>query len=197
MHSVRRAVNETIGEISENPFGFHSEADCHAILYNHLRSEFPELYETAFGQRTTLVHCEYFGRRPDERIDLVVLSPQDVRNIDVHFLAKRTPRPPGYEPASLQAAIEIKTNLGGRGDRMTEYVVSDLGKLEAVRQAQPGFTVDLYFLYILRWPTRDSEARRRESGRVARIANLCESRGVEFGTNKPETWFPEVPAPRT
>lgn len=192
MHSVHSAVTKTIDEINENPFCFHVEAGVRAILYNYLRFEFPELIVTAFGQRTPLVHCEYFGRRPGERIDLVVLSRQDVPNIDVHFLAKRKARPPGYEPANLSAAIEIKTNLGGRGDRMTEYAEADVEKLGAVRLAQPGTRVDLYFVYILRWPTRDEPARLRERRRLAKIKSLCEGRDIEFASNRPETWFPDA-----
>ncbi|MBA7501448.1 hypothetical protein ES706_00018 [subsurface metagenome] len=178
--SVEELIKELITEIDKNPFRFRMEADVRAWLYNKLCGEYRELYKTRFPRenplKTSLVHCEYFGGK-GRRIDLVVFDEGDVGNITTNWMDNGP-----NNPTRLSDAIEIKMELGYRGkDQREKIAISDVDRL--IELKRDGKTRRAYFIFIVRWPTRNEK--RQDEIRCLRekLRKKCEEDDVKFYTN--------------
>lgn len=162
---IDRAVADACVEIIREPLLYFSEADVQQLLVERLRQIEPlsKTYPTAVHKgrgskgkyRTSLVHREY-GGGGGTRIDVAVLSPADVAQIDNANLTKRGRYlHPVY-------AFEIGTEKTSDTRR---HLDGDLKKL-ATRSQGTG-----YAIHIFRDTTRSAsgtESRRRTDARLER-----------------------------
>jgi hypothetical protein len=180
--SIEKRIDNVIQQINKEPFIFHREADIRALLYKELCEEYPEFYDTVIGYKTRLVHCEYFGGE-GTRIDVVVLDKKDVKNIRLNTLTKRD----YTDHVALSNAIEIKTVLGWYGQDRKTLAEIDIKKLINVMKNNP--KVCLYYIYIVRWPTKKKEKQKEVLELIDYLKKKCKQNGIMFKTNSREGYF--------
>ncbi len=162
---IDKAVASVCVDLIREPLLHFSEADVQQLLVERLRQIEPlsRTYATAVHKgrgskgtyRTSLVHREY-GGGGGTRIDVVVLSPADVAQIDN---ANLTNRGKYLRPAY---AFEIGTEKTSDTRR---HVESDLKKL-ATRSQGTGYAIHMF-----RDPTRSAsgtDSRKRTDARLER-----------------------------
>ena len=180
--SVEERIDNVIRRINKEPFIFHREADIRALLYNELCKEYPEVYKTAFGYKTGLVHCEYYGGK-GTRIDVVVLDKDDLKKTR----QKKRMKSSYTDLFKITDAIEIKTVLGWYGLSRNKLAKGDIKKLVNLRKNIP--EVNLYYLYIVRWSTKKKEKQKELLDLVKDLEADCKREGIKFKTNNRKKYF--------
>jgi len=152
---LETALHRLVESFWDQPYRFFTEADAVAGLQRRVatRPELTQLYHTADGFETGLLHREYpaFFRLDDEKpsrrlpagaarghYDVVVLNPAYVQNCQAEALTNRSrverdkfPAPP------LLAAVEFKLFPGGWNDTRVKDVQNELGKLRLSLEQPP------------------------------------------------------------
>lgn len=152
------------------------------MLYTELCEEYQKFYPTDFGYETNRVHCEYFGGE-GTRVDVVVLDERDIKNIKSNALTKKKLT----DHIHLSDAIEIKTVLGWYGSSRRGLAKDDIKKLVNVKTNNP--KVNLYYIYIVRWPTKKKEKQKEILDLVNYLKVDCKRKGIKFNTNDSKNYF--------
>ena len=86
-------------------------------------------------------------------------------------------------------AIEIKTEQGSTGKYRRSRVIEDINKLIKLRNE--GKADNLYFIYIVRWPTKVKSKQEKILGIIEMANQECEENDISFYTNHKDTYFLE------
>lgn len=185
-NKIDKAIKSLIKEINEKPFIYRNEADIQARLYYYLCYELEEwqpIHETGFkGLKTNLVHREYFGGR-GQRVDLVVFDKKDIENICMNSMEKSH----SCEYVKVTDAIEIKTEQGSTGKNRLDRILKDINKLIKLRDEEKADY--LYFIYIIRWPTKVKSKHKEIKDIVKKAHQKCIVNNISFYTNRKDNYF--------
>ena len=185
-NQVDKAILNIIEEINQYPFIYRNEADIQARLYNQLcnvMNESEPTHKTGFKNLiTNLVHCEYFGGK-GQRVDLVVFDKEDIKNISMNSMEKSR----SGEYVKVTDAIEIKTEQGSTGQFRRSRVFEDIDKLITLRKE--GKSDNLYFMYIIRWPTKNKSKQEEICDIVDDARKKCKGNDISFFSNEKDTYF--------
>lgn len=152
---LETALHRLVESFWDQPYRFFTEADAVAGLQHWVatRPEMAQLYRTADGFETGLLHREYptFFRlddqKPTQRLpapaarghyDVVLLNPACVQNCKAEALTNRSSVERDRFPASpLLAAVEFKLFPDGWTESRVKEVRNELGKLRLSLEQPP------------------------------------------------------------
>ncbi len=189
---IRQCINQLIAEINEDPAIFRTETDVQARLYKYICDELDEWkpkheikarYRSKQGfYRVNRVHCEFFGGGK-QRIDMGIFDKEDLFKIEKFSMEKRTVP----KDILLAHAIEIKTERGESGQGLRDNPINDLKKLLNYKKKKPHRARNVYFIYIVRWPTNVEDKQTEVMNLVKELKNF--SSEIDFFTNDPKNYF--------
>jgi len=139
---IDKVIAETCIEIIKEPLLYFSEADIQQLLTERLKkiTALQKLYPTSIHKgkgskgiyKTSLLHREY-GGGAGTRIDIVIFSENDVKQIDTPDLKKNKKY---IEPEfAFELGTEKTTNIG-------KHLVNDINKLKNVKDT--GYIIHIY-----------------------------------------------------
>jgi len=156
---LETVLHRLVESFWEEPYGYFTEADAVAALDTWVarRPELAQVYHTADGFETSLLHREYptFFRfkesDPTERLthggdrghyDLALINPSYVRRYRAETITNRNVRDRGdLSSPPLLAAVEFQLTVGAWDERRVDGIRRVLGKLglalESVRKSAP------------------------------------------------------------
>jgi len=139
---IENAIAETCIKIIQEPLLYFSEADVQQLLTEELKKieALKELYQTLIHKgkdsrsfyKTSLLHREY-GGGARTRIDIVILSDNDVKQIDNPNLKK------GKKYIEPEFAFELGTE---KINDIGKHLVNDIRKLNNVKKI--GYIIHIY-----------------------------------------------------
>lgn len=173
--NVSEAISLTFKKLKANPFIIWSEFDLQTLLSIELSKFDSTLYETkliidGYRVRTNRVHREYICYKPNQDIDIVVFSKEDIENIDdtrdkYLQIMKDNKTSSGntriYKPVECSHLIEIKTNLSGTKGEIFSKVKHDFDKLRKSYDMQE-FKPELHYILFIRWNIKNATTKTKQ-----------------------------------
>lgn len=184
-----KAIVALVERFKDHPYKFYTETDMHCYLYHRLhRGHFNDLYRTAEGRTTSLLHKEYptnaiYGRNDDKTLredkkgrrghfDISVWDPRYISTLD-------------HRKQKVLIAAELALNECGTS---SVHTLNDATKLAGpTNEIQYG-----YLLYFVRDSTdyRRNERRiRQELDDAATRVSVVFCRAETSNRKQTETWY--------